>query len=117
MVRGLRVNAERMRRATEEGCVNATDAADYLVSKGLPFRKAHEVVGKLVRYCIKQKKRLEQLTLKELQRYSPLFDKGVHAYIALDASLRRRAVVGGTAPEQVRMGIKAARAALEQVKG
>ena len=117
MVRGLRVNAERMRRATEEGFVNATDAADYLVSKGLPFRKAHEVVGKLVRYCIKQKKRLEQLTLKELQRYSPLFDKGVHAYIALDASLRRRAVVGGTAPEQVRMGIKAARAALEQVKG
>ena len=117
MARGLRVNAERMRRATEEGCVNATDAADYLVSKGLPFRKAHEVVGKLVRYCIKQKKRLEQLTLKELQRYSPLFDKGVHAYIALDASLRRRAVVGGTAPEQVRMGIKAARAALEQGKG
>jgi len=117
MVRGLRVNAERMRRATEEGIVNATDAADYLVSKGLPFRKAHEVVGKLVRYCIKQKKRIEQLTLKELKRYSPLFDKGVHAYIALDASLRRRAVVGGTAPEQVRMGIKAARAALEQVKG
>ena len=117
MVRGLRVNAERMRRATEEGFVNATDAADYLVSKGLPFRKAHEVVGKLVRYCIKQKKRIEQLTLKELKRYSPLFDKGVHAYIALDASLRRRAVVGGTAPEQVRMGIKAARAALEQVKG
>ncbi|MDZ4339337.1 MAG: argininosuccinate lyase [candidate division NC10 bacterium] len=117
MARGLRVNAERMRRATEEGFVNATDAADYLVSKGLPFRKAHEVVGKLVRYCIKQKKRLEQLTLKELKRYSPLFDKGVHAYIALDASLRRRAVFGGTAPEQVRMGIKAARAALEQVKG
>ncbi|MEE9138511.1 MAG: argininosuccinate lyase, partial [candidate division NC10 bacterium] len=56
MVQGLRVDAERMRRATEEGFLNATDAADYLVSKGLPFRQAHEVIGTLVRYCLEQKK-------------------------------------------------------------
>jgi argininosuccinate lyase len=117
MVRGLRVSAERMRRATEEGFANATDAADYLVSKGVPFRKAHEVVGKLVRYCIKHKKRLEGLSVHELRRYSRLFDKGFHGFIAIEASLKRRGVLGGTAPEQVRKAIHMARAELEKEGG
>lgn len=116
-IRGLQVNAERMRRATEEGFLNATDAADYLVSKGIPFRQAHEVVGKLVRYCLDQKKRLDQLSLEELLRYSPLFDEGFHGYIGLYASLSRRGVVGGTAPEQVRKAIQTARAELKKGEG
>jgi argininosuccinate lyase len=117
MVRGLRVIAERMRRATEEGFLNATDAADYLVSKGVPFRKAHEVVGKLVRYCIKQKKRLEELSVHELRRYSRLFDKNFHNFIAIEASLKRRGILGGTAPEQVRKAIQAAWAELKKEVG
>ncbi len=117
MVQGLRVDAERMRQATEEGFLNATDAADYLVSKGLPFRQAHEVIGTLVRYCLEQKKRLDQLSLKELLQYSPLFDEGFYSYIALDASLKRRGNVGGTAPERVREAILMARDELKKGKG
>lgn len=114
LVRGLRVNTERMRRATEEGFLDATDAADFLVGKGLPFRQAHEVVGKIVRYCLDHDKRLDQLSLEELSAYSPLFDEGFYSYITLDASLGRRGVVGGTAPDQVREAIQAARTSLKK---
>jgi argininosuccinate lyase len=117
MVQGLRVDAERMRQATEEGFLNATDAADYLVSKGLPFRQAHEVIGTLVRYCLEQKKRLDQLSVEELLRYSSLFDEGFYHYIALEPSLRRRGNVGGTAPERVREAILMARDELKKGKG
>ncbi|HET7853531.1 MAG TPA: argininosuccinate lyase [Candidatus Methylomirabilis sp.] len=117
LVRGLRVNADRMRQATKEGFLNATDAADYLVSKALPFRRAHEVVGKIVRYCIEHKKRLEELSVHELRRYSRLFDKDFHNFIAIEASLKRRGVVGGTAPEQVRKAILTARAELKKEAG
>jgi argininosuccinate lyase len=117
MVQGLRVDAGRMRRATEEGFLNATDAADYLVSKGLPFRQAHEVVGKIVRYCLDHDKQLDQLSPEELLRYSPLFDEGFYHYIALEPSLRRRGNVGGTAPERVRGAILMARDELKKGKG
>jgi argininosuccinate lyase len=117
LVQGLRVDAERMRQATEEGFLNATDAADYLVSKGLPFRQAHEVIGTLVRYCLEQKKRLDQLSLKELLQYSPLFDEGFYSYIPLDASLKRRGNVGGTAPERVQKAIRTARDELKKGRG
>jgi argininosuccinate lyase len=117
MVQGLRVDAGRMRRATEEGFLNATDAADYLVSKGLPFRQAHEVVGKIVRYCLDHDKQLDQLSLEELLRYSSLFDEGFYHYIALEPSLRRRGNVGGTAPERVRGAILMARDELKKGKG
>ncbi len=117
LVQGLRVDAERMRRATEEGFLNATDAADYLVSKGLPFRQAHEVVGKIVRYCLDHHKQLDQLSLEELLRYSSLFDEGFYHYIALEPSLRRRGNVGGTAPERVREAILMARDELKKGKG
>jgi argininosuccinate lyase len=114
LVRGLRVNTERMRQATEEGFLNATDAADYLVSKGLPFRQAHEVVGKIVRFCLDHGKRLDRLSLGELLRHSPLFDEGFYAYVGLEASLSRRGIMGGTAPKQVREAIQTARAALKK---
>jgi len=112
LIRGLAVDVERMRRATEEGFLNATDAADYLVGKGLPFRQAHEVIGKVVRYCLEKKKQLAQLSVDELRRYSPLFEKDFGDFIGLDASLKRRGLIGGTAPDQVRKAVQAARAAL-----
>jgi argininosuccinate lyase len=114
MVRFLKVNGERMRRAAEEGFLNATDAADYLVSKGLPFRLAHEIVGKMVRYCVEQRKGLEQLSLGELVNFSPLFDEGFYRYIELESMLRRRATPGGTAPERVQEAIASARARLQR---
>ena len=114
MVRFLKVNSERMRSAAEEGFLNATDAADYLVGKGLPFRLAHEVVGKMVRYCVEQRKRLEELSLGELVNFSPLFDEGFYRYLELDSSLRRRAIPGGTAPERVQEAIASARARLQR---
>lgn len=114
LIQGLRVDAERMRQATTEGFLNATDAADYLVGKGLPFRQAHEIIGKLVRYCLEQKKRLDQLSVDALRRYSPLFEKDFSDFIALDASLKRRGIIGGTAPDQVRKAIQTARANLKQ---
>ncbi|MFQ5693262.1 MAG: argininosuccinate lyase, partial [Nitrospinota bacterium] len=117
LVRGLRLDAERMRRAAEEGFLNATDAADYLVSKGLPFRQAHEVVGKIVRYCLDHDKQLDQLSPEELLHYSPLFDEGFQGYISLEASLRRRGIAGGTAPDVVRKAIKAARVELRKGGG
>ncbi len=117
LVRGLEVNTERMRRATEEGCLDATDAADYLVSKGLPFRQAHEIVGKIVRHCLEHDKRLDQLSMEELLGYSPLFEEGYYRYIELEASLSRRGGVGGTAPKQVREAIRLARAELKKEEG
>ena len=114
LVRGLRVDPDRMRQATEGGFLNATDAADYLVSKGLPFRQAHEIVGKIVRYCLDHGKHLHQLSPEELAGYSPLFDEGFYGYIELGVSLSRRGVVGGTAPKQVREAIHTARAALKK---
>lgn len=114
MVRALRVNEERMWTAAGEGFLNATDAADYLVGKGLPFRLAHEVVGRMVRYCVEQRKRLEELSLGELARFSPLFDEGFYRHIELESTLRRRAVPGGTAPERVQGAIQAARARLQR---
>jgi len=114
MLRALTVHSERMRRAAEEGFLNATDAADYLVGKGLPFRLAHEVVGKMVRYCVAQGKRLEELSLGELGHFSPLFDQGFYRYIELESTIRRRAALGGTAPERVREAIQAARTRLQR---
>jgi argininosuccinate lyase len=87
----------------------ATDLADYLVRKGLPFREAHEMVGRTVRYALAHGKELSELTLEEFRGIAPLVDGAVYEAITVDASLRARAVVGGTAPEAVRRQIDEAR--------
>lgn len=100
LVRTIKVNANRMKDVMSTSYILATDVADYLVKKGLPFRQAHEIVSKLVQYAISKGKGFPELTLKEYQRFSPLFDKEVHQ-ITIEASLAGRNVPGGTAPEQV----------------
>jgi argininosuccinate lyase len=109
MLAGLTFRADRMRRAAGENFATATDLADYLVKKGLPFREAHEIVGRVVRHAIEAGKELDAITLDELRRFSPLIEKDVHAALSVDASLAARNVAGGTAPEAVRRALADAR--------
>jgi argininosuccinate lyase len=111
MMGSLRVKGERTRSVTEENYTLATDLADYLVKKGIPFRQAHTIVGKLVRYAIENKKALPELDIKEYKTFSPKFEEDVKS-ITVESSLAARDVPGGTAPEQVRMALAAARRAL-----
>jgi argininosuccinate lyase len=100
LIKTMKINAKHMSGVMSTSYILATDIADYLVKKGLPFRQAHEVVSKLVQYATSQGKGFPKLTLKEYQRFSPLFDKEVHQ-ITIESSLAGRNVPGGTAPEQV----------------
>jgi argininosuccinate lyase len=109
MLASLTFRTERMRVAAGENFATATDLADYLVRKGLPFRQAHEVVGKVVRHALDRGVGLEQVSLDELRRFSELIGADVHQALTVDASLRARAVSGGTAPDAVRRALAQAR--------
>jgi argininosuccinate lyase len=109
MLESLTFRVDRMREAAGTFYSTATDLADYLVRKGLPFRLAHEIVGRAVRHGIAQGKELTDLPLEELRRFSPLIDNDVHAALTVEASLRARSVTGGTAPEAVARALAEAR--------
>jgi argininosuccinate lyase len=113
LLQTMRINEERMRSAATAGYALATDIADYLARKGVPFRQAHEAVGRLVRYAQSRGKELSELTLKEYRRFSPLFDEDV-LRLDLEVSLRSRDIPGGTAPQQVRRALREARERLSQ---
>jgi argininosuccinate lyase len=115
MVAGIRVNAEAMRKAAAQGYATATDFADYLVKKGLPFREAHEIVAQVVRLCVARRCDLAALPLEELKRFSPLIEQDVYAALTLEGSLAARNHPGGTAPAQVKAAIARARAELESL--
>jgi argininosuccinate lyase len=106
MVREMRVRAEAMRLAATRGFSTATDVADYLVRKGLPFRDAHEVVGKTVRFCIEQKRDLPDLTLAEWQGFSTKIEADIFEAITLEASVNARGATGGTAQDRVKAEIE-----------
>lgn len=97
MLRTLTVNKEQMYDGAGKGFTNATDAADYLVKKGMAFRDAHEVIGKLVLYCIQHHTSLEALTLDEYKDLSPTFEEDVFQAISLDICVNQRNVIGGPA--------------------
>lgn len=101
MVKTWRVNADRMRFAADQGFTNATDAADYLAKRGLPFREAHEVVGKLVRHCIERNTYLSALTLEELKGFSSLFEVDIFEALSLENVVNRRGTAGGTGTQPV----------------
>jgi argininosuccinate lyase len=113
MLATLTFRTERMRRAAGENFATATDVADYLVRKGLPFRQAHDVVGRIVRYGLEQGRDLLELSVAELRRFSDLIGDDVGDAISVEASLRARAVPGGTAPEAVRAALAYARSLLD----
>ncbi|PKM72416.1 MAG: argininosuccinate lyase [Firmicutes bacterium HGW-Firmicutes-16] len=101
MLNTMRLYPENMRNAALRGFINATDCADYLVKKGLPFRDAYTVVGKLVSQCIETGKTLETLELEEYRKLSPSFDADVYEAIALETCVASRKVAGGPAKESV----------------
>ncbi len=109
MIRELRVNAVAMERSAGQGFSTATDVADYLVRKGLPFRDAHEAVGKAVAYCVENEMNLEQLSLAEWQLFSSRFEEDIFASITVEASVNARNVIGGTARNRVEDEIKRCR--------
>ena len=109
MVPAIQVNSEAMFKSTKKGYTTATDLADYLVKKGLPFRDAHEVAGKSVAYGIQQQKDLSELSLEELQAFDAHIENDVFSVLSLEGSLCARDHFGGTAPNQVIQAIKTAR--------
>jgi argininosuccinate lyase len=100
LIKTLKINTARMGQAMSGSYVLATDLADYLVKKGLPFRQAHNILGKLVQYAISKKKSFQELSLDEYRRFSPFFAKDVYG-ITAETSVEARNTVGGTAPKQV----------------
>ncbi|WP_040952435.1 argininosuccinate lyase [Gorillibacterium massiliense] len=105
MVETMKVNKDRMRQAVSQDFSNATDIADYLVTKGLPFRQAHEVIGKTVLYCIQNGKYLLDLTLEEFKGFSTLFDEKIYEVLQPEQVVAARNVYGGTAQPQVKAAI------------
>ncbi|OEU49358.1 MAG: argininosuccinate lyase [Desulfuromonadales bacterium C00003096] len=109
MIAQLTVKAENMREAAARGFSTATDVADYVVRKGIPFRDAHEIVGKTVRYCIENAKDIPELSLEEFRSFSEHIDSDIYDYVTLDASVNARRATGGTAGEAVQGEIARAR--------
>ncbi|HBC92116.1 MAG TPA: argininosuccinate lyase [Pelotomaculum sp.] len=109
MLETMRVKDDTMQAAASKGFTNATDLADYLVRRGLPFREAHEVAGKLVLHCLQQKITLEQLSLDDYSKFSALVEEGVYDAISLKRCVDARRVPGGPALEAVREAIAKAR--------
>ena len=109
MVGGITVKPAAMRDAALQGYATATDLADYLVKKGLPFRDAHEAVALAVRFAEQRNCDLSDLKLEELQQFSPLIADDIYAVLTLEGSLASRNHIGGTAPQQVEAAIARAR--------
>ncbi|RXT04011.1 argininosuccinate lyase [Ammoniphilus sp. CFH 90114] len=112
MIATMKVRKENMRKAVTQDFSNATDLADYLVNKGLPFRQAHEVVGKTVLYCIQENKYLLDLSLEEYHQFSSLFEEDIYKAIDVVQVVNARDVQGGTAKNQVEKQI----AYMEEIK-
>jgi argininosuccinate lyase len=106
MMSGLRVKPEAMQAAAAKGYATATDLADHLVRKGLPFRDAHEVVAHAVKLAIERGVALHELPLPTLQQFHPAVDDSVYTVLSLQGSLDARNVPGGTAPAQVKAQIE-----------
>jgi len=113
MIETMTVKKDVMRKAINNDFSNATDIADYLVRKGLPFRDAHEVIGKIVLYAIQSNKFLLDLSFEEYQGFSPLFDEDIYVVLDPEHVVGVRNSFGGTAPEQVEKQIKLAEGKLQ----
>ena len=114
MLETATVRNEVMKNAASRGFINATDCADYLVKKGLPFRSAYQIVGKLVAYCIETENTLEGLSLDEYKQLSPLFDEDIYPAISLETCVAERKAYGGPSEDSVRHQIALMRAFIEK---
>lgn len=105
MIETMTVHPENMKKAAAEGFINATDCADYLVKKGMPFRTAYKIVGQLVSTCMQQHQTLETLPLAEYKQFSELFEDDIYAVVDLVRCMKSRTSQGGTSPESVQQQI------------
>ena len=101
MIDTMRINRTAMLKAAQEGFINATDLADYIAKKGMPFRSAYKLVGQIVRYCIENNKVLEDMSIEEYRNFSPVFDGELYEDISLEACVAKRCSTGGTAPSSL----------------
>lgn len=113
MLSSMQVNEAKMQQSTENDFSNATELADYLAEKGLPFREAHEIVGKLVLDSIKHGKNIQDWDLEELQVYHPLIEEDIYIYLRPETAVQRRNSLGGTGFEQVKYQIEQAKKELK----
>lgn len=106
MIETMKIKKENMLRAAQGGFTNATDMADYLVKKGIPFRNAHEIIGKMVLYCIENNKAIEELDMSEFKSFSELIEEDVYEEISLSKCVSGRNLPGGPAKESVMASIE-----------
>jgi argininosuccinate lyase len=112
VLRNMQVNEDRTREASAKGYMNATELADYLVRKGMPFREAHETVGRVVIHAIERGVELEELTLDEMRSFARLIEKDVYDALSLESTLASKSQVGGTSSERVGEALLSARSFL-----
>jgi len=116
MLATMKVNADIMAREAKKGFTNATDLADYLAKKNVPFREAHAIVGRLVLECSRRGCSLEDLTLEELKTVSEFFEEDLYEAISLQTCVQKRSVTGGPAPEAVQTAIQFSKETLDQLR-
>ena len=105
-----------MRRAAAGGFTNATDFADYLVTKGIPFRDAHAIVGEAVAYCIMNEKALDDCSMDEFKAFSALIDEDIYDKISIDTCIHKRQTIGAPSPQQVQFAIQQNEIFLNEIK-
>jgi argininosuccinate lyase len=115
MLDRMKINKEKMRKAAEKGFFAATDLTDYLVEKGISFRRAHQIIGTIVKECLKEGKSLKELGLENYQKYSSLFQKDVFERIKLESCVFNKESAGGTGKKSLAKQIKEARKKLKIV--
>jgi len=109
MIPEIRPNKKNMAEAARKGFSTATDLADYLVRKKIPFRDSHEIVGKAVAFCLANNKDLSEMSMEELKKFSNIIEDDIYKVLTIEGSVQARDHIGGTAPEQVKMAAQAAR--------
>jgi argininosuccinate lyase len=115
-MKSVEFDYQRMQQAAQSGFMNAWAAATYLAKRGMPFRLAHEVIGKAVQICLERKCELEDLSLEELRQLNPAFDQDFYACLKLDSVLAIHDVRGGTAPIRVRQALAEAKKRIELIR-
>jgi argininosuccinate lyase len=113
----ITINKAVMQKAAAGGYLNATDMADYLATKGVPFREAHHCVGQIVRYASGLEKEIHELSIKELQQHAPQIEDDIFDYLEVRQMINRRSSIGGTATQTVKTAIKAAEKKLKRNAG
>ena len=115
MLATLTIRKEEMRKKAEGGFINATDAADYLAERGVPFREAHAIIGNIVLSCEQKGKALKDLTIEEWKSFSPAFAEDIYDFIAIETSVRRRNIPGAPSPEQTKIALENGKRRLKEV--